>query len=198
MRTKVGSWSFGCLVLGLVLGCASEEGAAQDRPEPTPPPQQAPADAEPTTRKTAKKDKKEADPRTYVATVRDKVRRAGGDATPAKPFSVQGAVLFVPEVSLFGGGSGEEVKILELQRGSATVTIPFHRIEKLVVGESPKTQEDRLQLTVHLRDVEGDQKTLPGTVKASLELRGKLGGTDLTTAVRLRDTAEVQFSIHEE
>jgi hypothetical protein len=195
MRRLVWSWSYGLLVLVLVLGCASEEGAAQDRPEPERPAKEAPAKepAKPTSR-AAKKDKKKDDPRTYKATVRDKPRGLAGSGQQ-EPFTVRGAVLFVPEVSLFGGGSGAEVKVLELRRGSATITIPFHRIEKLVVGSQPDNQEDRLELTVFLRDVEEKQKKLEGTVKASLELRGRLGDTKLETAVRLRDAAEVAFAV---
>ena len=45
-----------------------------------------------------------------------------------------------------------------------------------------------------LRGVEGAEAKLSGTVKASLELRGKLGSTKLDSVVRLRDTKSVEFA----
>ena len=46
--------------------------------------------------------------------------------------------------------------------------------------------EDRLQLTVKLRGAKPGDVPLSGTVKASLELRGKLGSRNLETVIKLR------------
>ena len=54
---------------------------------------------------------------------------------------------------------------------------------------------DRLPITVTLKGVKADTPPLKGTVKASLELRGKLGDTDLDSVVRLRDTKSVEFAV---
>ncbi len=175
-------WSLGLLAMVLVLGCASNnEGVAQERPE-------KPAAKKPKDEKKSTKAKDEKDKRKYRAVVKDKHLRAG-----EKPFTVNDAVLFVPEVTLFGGGAGEEVKELKLKRGSAEVTIPFARIASLEIG---KLDEDRLGLTVTLRDVKdpADAK-LKGSVKASLELRGKLGSKDLDTVVKLREAKTVELSV---
>ena len=132
MRTSARSWSWGLLVLTLVLGCASEEGVAQDKP--TKPVAKKPVAKKPEKARAKNKPKKKKveDKTKYLATVTDKPSRAsGGDkAAPGKtvvPFVVKDAVLFVPEVTLFGGGAGDEVKELKLKRRSAEITIPLRQ-----------------------------------------------------------------------
>jgi hypothetical protein len=61
-------------------------------------------------------------------------------------------------------------------------------VERLIVG---KHKEDRLDLTVKLRGVE---KPLVGTVKSSLELRGKLGAADLATVVKMREAKSIDLA----
>lgn len=186
MRTFGRSWSWGLLVLTLVLGCASEEGVAQDAP--TKPVAKKPvASKKPGKAPSKKKDAK--DKTRYQAKVTDKhVNTGQGD----EPFVVKDAVLFVPEVTLFGGGAGEQVKELKLKRGSAEITIPFSKIESLEIG---KLSEDRLDLTVKLRGIKKPEDAkLVGTVKAGLELRGKLGDKDLDTIVKLRHAKTIEIS----
>ncbi|RMG16954.1 MAG: hypothetical protein D6731_04985 [Planctomycetota bacterium] len=192
MRALRLSWSSSLVVLALVLGCASSPGVAQERraPESRPGGAGSGPRGTPKSGEGKKEKKKEQDPTRYQVKVTDKPSALGG--APAKPFVVRDVVVFVPEVTLFGGGSGEEVKKLVLRRGSAQVTIPFKRIAVLEFGEP---DEDRLPVTVTLKGVEGPAAKLKGTVKASLELRGKLGATDLDSVVRLRDTRRVEFSV---
>ena len=174
------------LLLTVVLGCSSQEGVAQEKKpaKPTTPAPEKPADS-PAPKEDAPKakEKEETDSRTYTATVKDKHLKKG-----EKPFVIKNAVPFVPEVTLFGGGGGEEVKTIELKRGSALIKIPFSRVERLIVG---KHKEDRLDLTVKLRGVE---KPLVGTVKSSLELRGKLGAADLATVVKMREAKSIDLA----
>lgn len=183
-------WTWGqLLILVVVLGCSSQEGAAQDKPDKPvkPAPESQPADPAPEKAKKTAKKKDDTDKRTYNATVKDKHLKKG-----EKPFLVRGAVLFVPEVTLFGGGAGEEVKEIELKRGSALIKIPFVRIARLEVG---RHKEDRLDLTIKLRGVDAPNDRLTGTVKSSLELRGQLGDAKLDTVVKLREARSIDLEI---
>ena len=180
MRSSSRPWLWGALVLILALGCTSQEGVAQ---EP------APDKATQAKAKKAKKDKKKVkDKRDYTATIRDK--HQGKDD---KPFAVSKVVVFVPEVSLFGGGSGEEIKELELKKGSATLEVAFARIAKIEIG---KQKEDRLELTLTLRPAKGGKAPPPlkGTVKASLELRGTYALNELPCTVKLREAVVVELA----
>ena len=173
---RAGSWWCGLAVLVAVLGCASEEGVAQERDDPPP----APTTVTPPRGSAAEVDPKQ-DTRKYLARVRDQYQK-----DEEKPFVVTNVSVFVPEVSLFGGGAGEEIKYLVLKRGAATFEVPFARIKQLAVG---KVDEDRLRVRVILRDVsEKGAEVLEGTVKASLELRGTFAANGLPTTIKLRET----------
>lgn len=154
----------------LVLGCASPEpGVAQDAPPP--PPARTPARAAPQPR--------------FVATVKDRYLE--------EPWQLRNAVLFVPEVSLFGGSGGEETRELLVKVGAAQVAVPLGRIARVEVGAQ---DEDLLAVTVLVRPTEGDPTPQPlkGTVRSSLQLRGVLGASDLKTIVHLRELAWVELA----
>lgn len=176
-----------CLPLLLTVGCASgnaapapkasqDEAVAADRPSPT------------GTRKKGGDTDKKKDTNVYAAKVTDK-----DSAAKNEPFTLESAVLFVPEVSLFGGSSGKDQKVLELRRGkSTTIEIPFHRIERIEVG---KQLEDRLELRIALRGTKPEDKWLKGTVKASLQFKGIFAGKDLTASVKLREVKTIELSV---
>lgn len=157
----------------LVLGCAApEQGAAQDAP-----PKQEKTD-----------DRKGGEPekpkRKFLATVQDKFQ--------PDPFQLHGAVLFVPEVSLFGGGGGEEKQVLVVKRGAAEIQCPFERIEKL---EVKGTNEEHLELKVTLRAAgDAPAEVIEGTVRSSLLLKGTFGKTQLVTEVKLREVVSVTLA----
>lgn len=162
----------------LFLGCASsEEGAAQDAPPPggaTP----APAQGAPTPAPAPAPAPK------FVATVKDRYL--------ADPWQLRDARLFVPEVSLFGGGGGEETRELVVKVGAAEVAVPLARVNRIEVGEQ---DEDLLAVTVHVRPTEGEAaQPLKGTVRSSLELRGVFGASDLKTTVKLRELAWLELT----
>lgn len=162
----------------LFLGCASSgEGVAQDAPPadgprprqggaPAPAPAAAPA------------------PR-FVATVKDRYL--------ADAWQLRDARLFVPEVSLFGGGGGEETRELVVKVGAAEVAVPLARIVRIEVGDQ---DEDLLAVTVSVRPTEGDTAAQPlrGTIRSSLELRGVFGTSDLKTSVKLRELAWLELA----
>lgn len=183
----MGSWWCGAAVALLVLGCASEQGIAQEeggkKEKPTK------AATKPTTKnKGGKKDAEKKDTNTYRAKIRDRWHKAKD-----KPFQITKVLLFTPEVSLFGGSSGTESKVLEVRIGkSATVQVPFHRIAKLHVG---KTKEDRLEVKLELRKTKKAGREVKGTVKASLELRGFFLSNNLKTTVKLRETTLVELEV---
>ena len=94
------SWWWTTVFL-LALGCSAA-------------PEEAPAQEGSASRPS--NDDEEEDTRTYRATLTDEWND--------EPFVITNAVMFVPEVSLFGSGEGEEVKELSFRRGSATMTVP--------------------------------------------------------------------------
>lgn len=171
-------WSWTAALVLMTLGCAAEEGAAQDEP----PTQQAPKP------QGAAKDEADDDaPQvTFTATVKDRYLQ--------DPWQVKNAVLFVPEVSLFGGGGGKETRSLLVKRGAAELDIPLERIAKLEIGEQ---DEDLLSVKVLLRPAEGEPTPAPieGTVRSSLELRGTFNTSDLKTTVRLREAAWIELAV---
>lgn len=161
------------LVVALILGCAtSEPGQAQDTP-PAPAPK----------RDEGKKKKDEAPAVPYRAKIKDRFQKDGS------AYELRRVVLYVPEVSLFGGGGGEEKRVLVLKRGSAEIECPFERIETIKVGT---VDEEFLQVEVTLRAAgDAPAETLAGTVRSSLELRGTFGNSTLATTVKLREVTEV-------
>jgi hypothetical protein len=186
MRNRF-SWC-GLVTLLLLLGCASEPGAAQDgkspKEEKAPAGKKAPA-SKPKKGKTSKK-KKTMDPHVYVATVRDRFLKEG-----QKPFKATKIRLFEPEVSLFGGSAGKESKTLLLLRGAATIEVPFARLKKITVGE---VKEDRLAIKVEIDAKKAEDRTLEGTVKASLELRGRFAD-DFKTTIKLREVKTLELKL---
>src|SRR5690349_16431135 len=132
-------WSWTSVLVLMTLGCAAEEGAAQEEP----PVQQAPAQNGAPAKDDADA---EAPQKKFTATVKDRYL--------PEPWQVRGALLFVPEVSLFGGGGGKETRSLVVKRGAAELDIPLERIAKLEIGEQ---DEDLLSIKVTLRPAEGDE-----------------------------------------
>jgi hypothetical protein len=174
--TRIGRNAVTTAVFVLVLGCAApEQGAAQDAP-----PKKEERQAE------AKKGEAEKPKRRFLATVQDKFQP---DA-----FQLHGAVLFVPEVSLFGGGGGEEKQLLVVKRGAAEIQCPFERIEKLEVPKDG-VDEEHLKVKVSLR-ASGDApaEVIEGTVRSSLLLKGTFGRTQLVTEVKLREVLTVTLA----
>lgn len=165
---------------GLFLGCASsEQGAAQDGPAP-----QEKTPAPPARTSDAPAAGQQAPAPKFVATVKDRYL--------AEPWQLRDALLFVPEVSLFGGGGGEETRELVVKVGAAEVAVPLTRIERIAVGAQ---DEDILAVEVHVRPTAGEApQPLKGTVRSSLELRGVFGASDLRTSVKLRELKWVQLA----
>lgn len=186
MRNRL-SWC-GLLTLLLLLGCASQEGAAQDEKSGKPEVPKGEGKEGPTSSPTspatkgngsAKASKKpKLDPRVYLATVWDRFLKEG-----QKPFKATEIRLFEPEVSLFGGSAGSESKTLFLQRGAAVIEVPFARLVKIEVGA---VEDDRLQVKIEIKSDDPESRTLEGTVKASLELRGRFA-KEFNTAIKLRE-----------
>lgn len=161
------------LVVALVLGCAtSEPGQAQD--------------AAPAPKRDGAKKKEEAPAVPYRAKIKDRFQKDGA------AYELRRVVLYVPEVSLFGGGGGEEKRVLVVKRGSAEIECPFERIETIKVGA---VDEEFLQVEVTLRAAgDAPAETLAGTVRSSLELRGTFGTSTLATTVKLREVTEVALA----
>jgi hypothetical protein len=160
-------WSW-TTAFALVLGCASpEEGVAQDQ---APAQQPAPGGGAAATPK--------APAPKFDAMIKDRFL--------TEPWQLREAILFVPEVSLFGGGGGEETRELVIKVGAAELTVPLSRVARIEIGEQ---DEDVLHVTVLVRPTEGDATPQPvkGTVRSSLELRGMYGASDLKTTVKLRE-----------
>ncbi|MBL4847932.1 MAG: hypothetical protein JKY65_20650 [Planctomycetes bacterium] len=191
MRNRF-SWC-GLVTLLLLLGCASEPGAAQDRgkgakEEKAPKGEKAPAKKKKAKGKPKSK-KKKMDPRVYRATVHDRFLKKG-----QKPFKASKIRLFEPEVSLFGGSAGKESKTLLLLRGAATIEVPFARLKKIHVGA---VKEDRLAIKVEIEAKDPEDRILEGTVKASLELRC-LFAKDFKTTIKLREVKTLTLELDPE
>ncbi|HBP23828.1 MAG TPA: hypothetical protein DEA08_39380 [Planctomycetes bacterium] len=131
--------------------------------------------------------KKKMDPKVYQATITDRYVKEGG-----KPFQVTQVVLFVPEVSLFGGAAGKESKTLVLKRGAASIEVPFAKLRAIEVGER---KEDRITLNLEVEAEKPEGRKLSGTVKASLELRGTYASNGFKTTVRLRDVKRLTLAL---
>lgn len=179
-------WSW-TAAFALVLGCASpEEGAAQEQPpaqEQQPAPEQQPGQ-QPAPAGAATDKSRASTPR-FDAMIKDRFL--------AEPWHLRDAILFVPEVSLFGGGGGEETRELMIKVGAAELTVPLSRITRIEIGEQ---DEDVLQVTVLVRPTERDPAPQPvkGTVRSSLELRGSYGVSDLKTTAKLRELAWLELT----
>lgn len=160
-----------------LLGCgAPQQGTAQDS-QPT---KEQPVKEGPT--------KAPQDVRVYRAKVQEKGKK------PDETFELRQVVILAPKVSLFGGGSGEPVKSLELRDGAARIKVPLDRLKVLTVIQEV---EDRLQVTVKLTPAEsgGEATLLEGTIKANLELQGTYGSSGLKTIVKLREVTTAEFSL---
>jgi hypothetical protein len=191
----------GLVTLLLLLGCASEPGAAQDQgkgakeeeaPKGKEEGKKAPAKAERKKAK-AKSKKKKMDPHVYRATIVDRFQPK--DPKKQKPFKATKIRLFEPEVSLFGGSAGKESKtLLLLFRGAATIEVPFARLKKIEVKD---VKEDRLNITVEIDAKEKADQKLEGTVIATLELRG-LFAKDFKTTIKLRDVKTLVLELDPE
>lgn len=171
-------WSW-TTAFALVLGCASpEEGVAQE-----PPPAEQPPAAQ---NGGGEAGKPKAPAPKFDAVIKDRFL--------AEPWQLREAILFVPEVSLFGGGGGEETRELLVKVGAAELTVPLARVARIEVGEQ---DEDVLQVTVMVRPTETDPTPQPikGTVRSSLELRGNYGASDLKTSVKLRELAWLELAV---
>lgn len=177
------------LLTVLLIGCASEPGAAQDgkapKEEKAPAGEKAPT-SKPKKGKQAPKKKEVMDPHVYVATVWDRFLKEG-----QKPFKASKIRIFEPEVSLFGGSAGKESKTLLLLRGAATIEVPFARLKKITVGE---VKEDRLAIKVEIDAKKPEDRVLEGTVKASLELRGRFAD-DFNTTIKLREVKTLELQL---
>lgn len=184
MRSK---WLILVLLLG--IGCAAEEGAVAQEKQPAPTSRDTKANQGGSERgEQAKPRKKQKlDPKVYQATITDRYVKEGG-----KPFQVTQVVLFVPEVSLFGGSAGKESKTLILKRGAASIEVPFAKLRAIEVGEQ---KEDQIALTLEVEAKEPEGRKLSGTVKASLELRGTYASNGFKTTVRLRDVKRLTLAL---
>ncbi|MCA8922872.1 MAG: hypothetical protein KDD82_13745 [Planctomycetes bacterium] len=171
----------------LLLGCgAPQQGTAQDTP---PDPAQPKEGEQPTSRPAqATEEARAEDARVYRARIQEKGKK------PDETFELRQVVVLAPKVSLFGGGSGEPVKSLELRNGAARIQVPLHRLKTLRVLEEV---EDQLQVTVKLRaSAQGGEETLlEGRIKANLELQGTYGASGLETIVKLREVTTAEFSV---
>ncbi|MGE0712391.1 MAG: hypothetical protein AB7N76_32980 [Planctomycetota bacterium] len=190
-----------CLtVLLLFLGCASERGAAQDgdgkggdkggeqrAPKRPAEPSKGEAKGTPQDKESTPAKRDKLDPRDYQATISDRFMKEG-----EKPFVVAQVRLVVPEVSLFGGSAGKETKTLVVQRGSASIEVPFEKLRGVEVG---KVDEDRLEVKVEVESKKPEGRFITGTVKASLELVGIYAGSDLKTTVKLREVLKLSLAL---
>ena len=179
------------LVLLLGIGCAAEQGAVAQDKEPAPTSRDTKANQGGSERGEAGKKpaqkKKKMDPKVYQATITDRYVKEGG-----KPFKVTQVVLFVPEVSLFGGAAGKESKTLVLKRGAASIEVPFAKLRAIEVGQR---KEDRITLNLEVEAEKPEGRKLSGTVKASLELRGTYASNGFKTTVRLRDVKRMTLEL---
>lgn len=185
MRSK---WLILVLLLG--IGCAAEQGAVAQDKEPAPTSRDTKANqggSEKGGSKGTPQKKKKMDPKVYRATITDRYVKEGG-----KPFQVTQVVLFVPEVSLFGGAAGKESKTLVLKRGAASIEVPFAKLRAIEVGAQ---KDDRITLNLEVEAKKPEGRKLSGTVKASLELRGTYASNGFKTTVRLRDVKRLTLEV---
>lgn len=164
------------------LGCASEQGVAQENPPPAQPPA-PPAEPDKKGKQREVDEEKLEEGRRYQVSIQERGREG--------TFKLGEAALFVPEVSLFGGEGGALSKLLRLKCGAAELLVPFRRIKRVEIGVE---KEDRLEVKVQLLP-EGTEVPAPlaGTIKAGLELRGTYEGTGLKATVKLREVTQVEL-----
>jgi hypothetical protein len=183
------------LTLALFLGCASEQGNAQESPDKSPPSEERKAPKGKPAKKggksTAKSKKKKMDPLVYQATIRDRFMKA---KDKAKPFTITRVRLFVPEVSLFGGSAGKESKTLVLKRGSASIEVPFAKLLGVEILGKAK-EDDRLMVKLEVQSKKPEGRFLSGSVKISLELRGVYAGNEFKTTVKLREVKTLTLAL---
>lgn len=113
-------------------------------------------------------------------------------------FEVATAFLWVPEVSLLGGESGDEKQVFTVKKGAAEIEIPFEDVESVEFPRDAK--EDRLPIVIVLRDPELKKKLpkgLEGDVKASLQLWGDYEGSKLQAKLKLKELRSIQLELRE-
>jgi hypothetical protein len=176
MRSLATSWLW--LSCVLVLGCAAPETPAQAQ-------ERGGGGDRPTT---ARSD----DEAEEIVRFRAEILERGKD----EAFTLEGVALFVPEVSLFGGDSGEESEVLEVRKGATRLEVPLERLAVLEISE-PDPDADRIEVTIRLRADEGAEEPAPltGTIKANLELRGLYQG--LKAVIKLREAKQVKLTVQE-
>lgn len=155
------------LSAALAVGCSSDEGKAEDKPTK---PADAPAPAS--------GDKKET--RHFRAKITD--------ASGQPPIVITDVVLWVPEVSIFGGSGGEAQRHFAVKRGALELEVPFEQVVEIDVA---KEHEDRLDISLKLNKPEWKDKVLLCSVRSSLELRGDFEGTTLKAKILLREVKTV-------
>jgi hypothetical protein len=154
--------------VAVAVGCGSEEGKAEDKP------------GKPDTPATPTNDKKET--KHFRATITD--------ASGQPPITITDVVLWVPEVSIFGGSGGTAERHLTVKRGALEVEVPFEQVLEIEVG---KEKEDRLDIALKLNNPEWKDKELRGSVRSSLELRGDFEGSKLKATIKLREVKTVKI-----
>jgi hypothetical protein len=161
------------LAVAVAVGCASETGKAEDGKAPSKEPD---AKKKPETRGGKVE-------RRFQAKVLDRYK------TP--PVLLSDVVLFVPDVSIFGGTSGETQRELVVKRGGHEITVPF--VDVLSIEVPTEEKEDRIEVVVRFRDPKLSAKELRGTVRSNLELRGGYEGGKLEAKIKLRDVRSLEL-----
>lgn len=145
--------------VAFLLGCGSEPSKADDQKgeEKPAPVDKAPDKKDERPAAAAKKDEKKG--KRFLGTVTDRL-------PDVKPFTIEEAKIFTPQVSIFGGDSGLEETTLRVKHGAAEIEVPFEDVTEVTFGN---VKDDRLEVVVAFREKAG---VLEGTVKANLQLRG--------------------------
>jgi hypothetical protein len=160
-------------VVAVLLGCAAGDTRAQETTDNNKAGDEAKSDSE---------KKKEPD-KHFDATVTDNYG--------TKPFLIHDAVIWLPETSLLGGESGQVKRSIVVKHGAEEVEVPLEAIEKISVEKL--TDEGVLPVTVTFLDPKKYGDPITGTVKSSLQLRGKYHMSPLDATVKLRETKEIDL-----
>jgi hypothetical protein len=167
--------------VALLLGCGSSPTRADDQKDPK--------DQPPAEKKDDKKDEKKDDAkadkpaekapakvRSFKVTVTDNFN--------TKPFTIEDAVIWVPEVSILSGEGGKATYSLFVKRGAAEIEVPLEDIAEVKGIKAAAKEPDRLECTVVFKN--GDPE-ITGTIKANLSLQGRYDKSKLTAKCKLRE-----------
>jgi len=99
--------------------------------------------------------------------------------------------VFAPQFSFLGSNGGQTKHVFPVKIGAAEMEVPFEGVDSIRFNQ---ITDDRIAVVVSLRNGKLASNRLECTLRANLQLRGVLKGTDFPATVRVRDLSKMTIS----